>query len=79
MITQAHTGHLGNSGLQRHSVGEIYPWTIMIVGDNCQAFHCITGEKGPMHPFTNFGDSFKAAHALAEEDVRDFQQAAKAA
>lgn len=42
-----YTGHAGNGGLQRHSLGDIYPWAIIRVGDKHAAFNCETGEEGP--------------------------------
>jgi hypothetical protein len=73
MKTVAHQGHMGNGGLQKHSVGEIYPWTIRGVGDTCQAFNCIDGRTGTQHPYVpNVEGSHAAAYALAMEDVQDF-------
>ena len=58
--------------LQRHSIGDIYPWSIKRIGDSYQQpFHCITGEHGP--PYTIEGDSTRAyrqAEAWVKHRIR---------
>ena len=66
------SGHRGQSGLQNHSIGDIYPWTIVIRGHGpgvCYAQHCITDEKLLEFRFTKMGEGgdFKKAHRLAEQ------------
>jgi hypothetical protein len=57
---------------------EIYPWSIRGLGDSCQAFHCLTGKTGPAHPYIPGNEeSQRMAHALAMEDVQDFQVSEK--
>ena len=60
-------------GLQQHSVGEIYPWTVRIIdgpsGLRCQAFHCLTGETG-IERYSGKIFSFQECHRLAENDAR---------
>ena len=59
--------HATHSGLQQHSVGEIYPWTVRGKGDTLQGFHCLTGEEGPRFQYTpSVEGSFSNAHRLAE-------------
>lgn len=55
-------------GLQEHSVGEIYPWTIRGKGNTLQGFHCITGEEGPRFRYydSTAYRQFKEAYQLAE-------------
>lgn len=67
-------GHSGTSGLQNHSVGPLYPWTIQIVGDACQALNCLSGETKAKFQFTSLDDdahslSFFDAHEQAECSV----------
>ena len=55
------------AGLQEHSVGEIYPWTIRGKGNTLQGFHCLTGEEGPRFRYdSELEGSFTAAYRLAE-------------
>ena len=45
--------HVDNGGLQAHSIGELYPWTIAGRGVNpvkWQAQNLLTGCKGPIRP-----------------------------
>ena len=67
--------HASHPGLQEHSVGEIYPWTIRGVNNTLQGFHCLTGEEGPRFSYVSdhFLDvqvpairQFNDAHELAE-------------
>lgn len=67
-------GHSGMSGLAKHSVGELYPWTIKVIGRRCVPFHTITGEHGQPFWFISTADddkTFEGAHALAEKWIRD--------
>lgn len=55
--------HAGVGGLQSHSIGELYPWTIAGRGRNpvkWQAQNLLTGEKGPR----------RLTYEMAEYDVR---------
>lgn len=59
-----------HSGLQDHSVGELYPWSIVQIGDQfVQARHGITGEQGP--EFTMESMDSRHAYKLAEHWVKD--------
>jgi hypothetical protein len=66
------TGHAGNSGLQSHSVGELYPWSIVVIDSNghgvCQGRNLITGEIICNVKYNDFGSSgsFESAHRTAE-------------
>lgn len=68
-------GHNGISGLQNHSIGPLYPWTIQVVGNACQALNCLTGETKAKFRFSsqrNADDhslSFFDAHEQAECSV----------
>lgn len=45
-----YTGHNSVGGLQKHSTGDDYPWTVIAVGDlqpvEWQAYNCNTGRRG---------------------------------
>ncbi len=61
-----------HAGLQKHSVGELYPWSIKRIGDRYVVpFHCITGEEG--RKFTIDGDS-RQAYRDAEQWVREYRE-----
>lgn len=68
----SYLGHHENSGLQKHSVGEIYPYSIVIVERNgcgvCEGRNLITGEKVCAFSYNNSGcaGSFESAHRAAE-------------
>jgi hypothetical protein len=53
-----YTGHVGDGGLQGHSIGKHYPWTVRGVSKNnnffWQAFNCNTGQVGGLY-FTHRG------------------------
>lgn len=39
-------GHAGSGGLQRHSIGNTYPYMVVVYGDGrCAARHSISGEE----------------------------------
>lgn len=40
--------HAGTGGIQAHSCGELYPWTIRGIGDNWQAYKMDDGQCGPI-------------------------------
>lgn len=63
-------GHVGTSGLQSHSFGDIYPWSIVGVGDTLQAWQLVSGERRERFDYTP-GDteSFYTAYALAEQSI----------
>jgi len=60
-------GHFAESGLQHHSIGVLYPWTVRGVGNSLQSFHCITGEQGQKHQYGS-EQTFEQAHLKAEID-----------
>ena len=70
-------GHNGSSGLQNHSIGPLYPWTIQVVGDACQALNCLTGETKAKFQFervrndNDYRLSFYDAHEQAECSVNE--------
>jgi len=62
------SGHNGTSGLQNHSVGEHYPWSVVVISsdrggwgrrDYFQAWNLITGTKGV----------FRNDYETAENDI----------
>ena len=74
MSVQAHQGHNGVGGVQQHSCGPLYPFTVVVLaGDKsgvCYAMHGSTGRKMPEHRFeVGSRESFFKAHAAAEQDV----------
>lgn len=45
---EGYTGHGANTGgLQGHSVGEMYPYTVAMIGDRWHAMDLRTGNVGP--------------------------------
>jgi hypothetical protein len=67
----AHVGHLSDgSGLQKHSCGSLYPWTVRAVGRGddvlYQAFNAVTGELGAMFSTDVLG--WDVAHQKAESE-----------
>ncbi len=43
--------HTEHRGLQEHSVGPLYPWSVVRIGDRCeQPRQLVTGERGPEFP-----------------------------
>jgi hypothetical protein len=72
---KAHIGHIGNGGIQGHSAGELFPYSVRGVGDTLQAFDGTTGRVGPRYPYDIADDeSFREAHRNAEEDCRQWLQ-----
>lgn len=68
--------HFADTGLQTHSIGELYPWTIVVHSRSglghgyCRAENTITGEKQSQFGFGPApAQSFETAHALAEQSV----------
>lgn len=52
LLDTVYTGHAGNGGLQRHSIGSTYPWTVIARGGEpteYAAFHCFTQQQGAWH------------------------------
>lgn len=69
--TRAHAGHIGIGGIQRHSAGDTFPYSVRGVGDTLQAFGGTTGRVGVRYPYDpGDDDSFREAHRNAEEDCR---------
>lgn len=68
--------HHEKSGLQSWSIGETYPFCIMVRGSAVECYNALTGENvGGSFAFDGFADdSFELAHRAAEE----IAQAAKA-
>jgi len=75
-------GHAGTSGLAQHSVGELYPWSVVVESElysgYCVPVHLISGKRGKMFSFVtrSVGDheiinTFDKAHAAAEKWVKD--------
>jgi hypothetical protein len=71
MTNTAHTGH--NGGIQRHSCGEIAPWTIVLVGCGFakQHVYALNGETGETLTSWHYSDYGKV---LGQHD-RSFRQA----
>ena len=63
-------GHSGVSGLQKHSIGELYPMTVRVVERNdrlyCQAFDCLTGWCGSSYAADE--GNFARAHESATNE-----------
>lgn len=63
-------------GLQQHSVGELYPWSIMVrkspadLGGVVVPVNCLTSYYGPSFAFENW-EAFEQAHQQAEQWIRD--------
>ncbi len=70
-----YAGHRSNSGIQNHSCGDIFPYTIRIRGNDvfgyCEAV-APDGEVLASHIFVNKSRvaTFQQAHAEAEADAR---------
>lgn len=66
--------HATHQGLQSHSLGGSYPWTISGIGDDWYAWNMITGEGSPGSP------AFKrrADYSVAIDDIPEpFRSAEK--
>jgi len=68
------SGYRRCGGLQEHSIGEIYPWSIVTVGNTCQAWHLVSGCKLSRHTFTpNIANrdpnSFESAYRRAMSEL----------
>jgi hypothetical protein len=69
-------GHSEYSVLQGWSVGEIYPWSVVVIADNdggvCRAQNLITGEVAAETLFGwNNEGSFESAHNYCEAHGRN--------
>lgn len=80
METKALSGHYENSGIQTHSVGEHYPYNVVITDvdgrSHCQLWNYVTGWKSKLFPyFANDPDSYRLAYrdALATKSVEQKQ------
>jgi len=67
---QAHIGHIGTSGIQGHSAGEIFPWVIVIQGYPVGAVYAMKGNRKLTPHVFNGQEEFGTAHELATEDAR---------
>lgn len=72
---KAHSGHVGNSGIQAHSCGEIFPYHIVVKGNNTLYAMHADGTELDHHFFDRKGEKrynqdHKAAHARATEQAR---------
>lgn len=73
--------HAGNSGLQRHSIGEAYPYAVKLI-ENAAAgvgvfvcWHAITGREVSRHSFALGNDAaFDIANAAAGDDAKHAAQ-----
>lgn len=62
--TEVHTAADYQLGIKPHSVGSIYPYSIKRIGDAYyQAFHCITGQEGPLFPLGGCREHRQMAHS----------------
>lgn len=75
----SYQGHYENSGLQKHSIGDIYPYSVVVidraVGKGfgvCEGRNLITGEVVCAISYNNNGPagSFESAHRVAEHACR---------
>lgn len=81
---KANIGHAGSSGIQLHSMGPLYPYTVRGIGNALQCFNMLNGKEGKRHEYNfDIKGSFEAAHREAELDcqvqlnldaVREFQE-----
>jgi hypothetical protein len=70
-MTKAHAGHSGCGGLQKHSIGPIYPWTIVVSPSDkepltrgtIRAVHAEHGQHLPAHAYT-LGQQFSLSHSF---------------
>jgi len=71
----AHIGHAGNGGVQGHSVGEIYPWHIVLIGnDSMELWGPDHGRDNP-YAIAIYGEEVGVSFA---ECHRGLEQIAKA-
>lgn len=70
-MTKAHSGHVGNSGIQKHSCGPLFPWVHTQVGNDngVNYWKHPDGSETPHRPFHD-RDSWRESYRLAEEDCR---------
>ncbi len=62
--------HVGESGIQGWSVGDLYPFTIRGVGQSLQAYNCVTGERGlRSYHWGETQEDFYRAHDAAQFDA----------
>ena len=67
------SNHYGDGGLQAHSMGELYPWAVVVYrrpgGPGIVRLeNLVTGERKSDHSFAPDFSDFRQAHALAEAD-----------
>lgn len=64
-----YTGHLPSGGLQKHSVGDMYPYTVIRKGAQAERFCAMdtrTGNEGAEH-----GTYLEAAQDIASLKIRN--------
>jgi hypothetical protein len=74
-MKKAHTGHRGDSGIQEHSCGPIFPYHIVQKGNNTLYAMHADGTELDHHLFDRKGEKrynqdHKAAHHRATEQAR---------
>ena len=68
-MSKALSGHQGVGGVQKHSCGDIFPWTIVIKGNTqCGSLYAMNGETGARDKPYNYNsrEGFEMAHEMAE-------------
>lgn len=71
---EAHQGHFGTGGIQKHSMGVIFPLRIQIVGHGPGKIQVMDGATVVIEePFESMGDDgdFKDAHQRAEAQAME--------
>lgn len=75
------TGHAGNSGLQRHSIGDSYPFSVVVIDNaitgqgRCEIRNLISGEIIAAVSYSNPA-GFAYANEIAEQSAIALRQAA---
>lgn len=65
-------GHADYGGLQKFSIGPIYPWSIVVRGETIHAFNGLTGEWLAGHPYNpEVKGSFSYAHDKAVAEAQE--------
>jgi hypothetical protein len=47
IASNKYSGHVGDGGLQGHSVSHAYPWIVIGIGNDWQAYNVVTDESYP--------------------------------
>lgn len=66
-MTEQH-GHAGVGGLQKFSVGEAYPWSVLVTGEYVVGVNLLDRRECPRHPYVD-GQEGSLRAALVEADL----------